>query len=168
MTNELKSTVIGFFVQNKKPEWIAKKLDLDIKQVNAVVAKFAQSFAPVLSASDSEIDGNLNDDYNAVPESFIKEARRQLLESGMPERDVSRVIDRALRYAERNNKTYSDVNKFYADCIKNMKTNDFFIKKSGSGNDGVAIMTGGVSDRIDKGMKRGVRNNQDHIFKPKG
>lgn len=95
---------------------------------------------------------------------------RKLRQAGLTENDSNRVIHSALTWGAKNGQEYKDSDVFFTACIKRMNAGHFITKVTEGGAEGVAIMSGAASTRMDEARKTSSkpisRSARGAVFNP--
>lgn len=83
---------------------------------------------------------------------------RKLRQAGLTDNDSNRIIHSALTWGAKNGQKYKDSELFYTACIKRMSAGHFITKVTEGGKEGVAIMSGAASARMDEARKTGKKH----------
>lgn len=153
----------GGLSNNMSVEDIAKSLDRSEAIINRYIKKIEKERKQE-AKKQAEEKVESNNDNSEFNDKLFSAVRKRLINSGLTNLDADKILGKLL------GKTFETEDQLFAACIRNMKAGDFFTKKSQGGREGIAIMNGGVSARLDEAKKAGPKHSRHvrgNIFKPK-
>lgn len=89
----------------------------------------------------------------AASKDIIVNAYKKLRNAGLTDNDSNRVIHSALTWGAKNGQKYKDSELLYTACINRMNASHFITKVTEGGAEGVTIMSGAASQRMDEARK---------------
>jgi hypothetical protein len=108
---------------------------------------------------------------HTIPPEFQKAAYDKLLNAGLIENDARRVVRAAVAAAEKSGLAIRNGDHLFTECVKRMRAGQFMQKRTTGGNQGVAVMTGNASARLDEAQKNNAgrihsRSARGNVFNP--
>lgn len=153
--------IVGALSDNMTIEEIAKSLDRSEKIVSTYAKKVKKEKQEKQKQEEVKSE---EEQIQPSNDPLFAAVRKRLISSGLTHTDADRILD---KFVGRRFKTEDQL---FVACIKSMKAGDFMQKKSQGGREGIAIMNGGVSARLDEAKKLGPKHSRHvrgNIFKPK-
>lgn len=156
------------------------------KYVNGELYKMMNALASITESQEEVSESLEMDDYSdieneefedlsvereaASPET-IKEVVKKLDNAGLTKQDANKVVNIVIKLALKEGTFYKDANKMYTACIKRMPASNFMRKKTEGGAEGVSMMTGTASSRMDSARKNAAnrtttRSSRGNIYRP--
>lgn len=181
----LEKAAIQFGLQDGKTvSEIAKELDRSESVVNKTIDEYDELLNFIVKAKMEDVEepsdgknrysssdvifkyAEFNNKYKVVThETIFISVLKKLEYEGMSKNDISKILNKALSKALKNNVKLQTEQALYGACIKEMRAGDFIIKKTSGGNTGVAVMTGEASTRKDKPVTA-KKKDPEYIYRP--
>jgi hypothetical protein len=120
---------------------------------------------------DEDIEDDAPVEREAASAETIKAVVKRLDNAGLTKADAQKVVNIVIKMAIKAGKFYKNDNVMYVACIKRMPASNFMKKRTEGGNEGVAMMTGTASSRMDAARKMAARrtttrSSRGNIYRP--
>lgn len=174
LTNVEKYTIAGMIADRKTAKEIAKTLGKDIEQIEKYLGrldKLAENIVKEDNPPKTKKKAKKELVTEGTSEDIVAAVVRRLKKAGLSERDSSNLVETALKLADKTNKVFESDDELYTACIKRINAGNLMVKKTDGGREGVCMMTGAASAKMDgarkKTVSRTARGNMWDIKKGK-
>ena len=149
--DDIHSTIASVALETgEEPKKAAEPL-VDYEPVVEKNRRFAVAQAEDIAKAYPEQDTVYAEDI--ASKDIMVNTYKKLRTAGLTENDANRVIHSALTWGAKNGQKYKSSDLLYTACIKRMNASHFITKVTQGGKEGVAVMSGAASARMDEARK---------------